>query len=227
MLRLIQRKHQIIPVNKSLKIEPNNYGDIMQFEKLKEECSSFIFKEDQTNRFVEGSVIRGTSKPIYERFLVLPSEAYYIAPMFLFQPDGLNHLLKARNIKPDDYFNVNSKIFDNYDPEDNLDDGNSQYINNPPSFFQNFSIFNEKTKEIDQLSDSSKNTGSKIKLKLDLKTEKNEDNQSNKDKLNPFLMEKLDELICYSISQIKESNMRKKMANNILIIGIKSKKITI
>lgn len=129
---------------------------------------------------------------------------------------------KLRNMKPSDldYFNVNSKLFENYyDPEDNLDDNASQFIQG--TFFPNFSIFDKmkEVKEIDALSDSSKNTGSKIKIKLDLKNEKTEENQGNNDKNNPFFMEKLEELICYSISQIKDSAMRKKMANNVLIIG--------
>jgi len=40
-----------------------------------------------------------------------------------------------------------------------------------------------------------------------------------RDLIDPFTMQNLDHLICFSISQIQEFELRKKMANSILIIG--------
>ena len=228
-IRLLQKKHHFNSNSKGFRLEPQYYGDLTQIEKLKEESMCFTFKEEAANKHYECSVIRVMPKSNnYEKFNVGPNEACYITPHLLFHCDALN--VFSKNNKTNDFFNPNSKLFDNYDPEDNLDDGNQAYIFQN---MQNYIVTNEKSsnvKDFDQLSDSSKHTGSKIKLKLTDKEPKIEDNikisttgesvmNNNLNVNNPFLMESLDELICYSISQIKESSMRKKMANSILLIG--------
>lgn len=41
----------------------------------------------------------------------------------------------------------------------------------------------------------------------------------NKDMLDPFLYLPLEDMICYSIANIKDADFRKRMANSILLIG--------
>lgn len=241
-IKMLNKKHCITSSSKNFKLEPTLLGDLAQMERLKEESSCFTFREEFANKHYECSVIRAHSKPTsYEKFFVGPNEACYIIPSLLFYCETLNILNKDKsNNKSSEYFNTNSKIFEWNDPEDNLEDGAQNYVSMFQSM-QNYLVSNEKSnKDFDQLSDSSKHTGSKIKLKLtekDLKIDepnsknpKKNDENNNKSSQNetpgnnihansPFLMESLDELICYSISQIKESSMRKKMANSILLIG--------
>ena len=225
-IKLLNKKHSINCSTKGFKLEVNLYGDLTQIEKLKEESMCFTFREEAANKHYECSVIRNQK---FEKFFVGPNEACYVAPSLLFHCEALNVLNKEKiSSIYNDYFNTNSKVFDGYDPEDNLEDGSQNYVAMLQNM-QNYMVSNEKNKDFDQLSESSKHTGSKIKLKLTDKETKIEESTTIKiatespvDNIsvnNPFLMESLDELICYSISQIKESSMRKKMANCILLIG--------
>jgi len=230
-IRLLGKKH-CISNQKGFKLESGLIGDLTQIEKLKEESMCFTFREETTNKHYECSVIRNAAKGnnCYEKFFVGPNEACYIVPSLLFHCEAINVLHKERgNCKSNEFFNSNSKVFEWYDPEDNLDDGTQNYVAMLQNM-QNYMVSNEKnnTKDFDQLSESSKHTGSKIKLKLTDKETKieettnpktNENPINNINVNNPFNLESLDELICYSISQIKESSMRKKMANSILLIG--------
>lgn len=229
-VRILGRKH-CVSSQKGFKLEGGLFGDLTQIEKLKEESMCFSFREEASNKHYECSVIRNGGKIgnlNYEKFFVGPNEACYIAPSLLYYTEAINILHKEKgNGKSNDYFNSNSKIFEWNDPEDNLDDGTQNYVSMLQNM-QNYMVSNEKNRDLDQLSDSSKQTGSKIKLKISEKEAKLDETSSknpgenpisNVNINNPFVMESLDELICYSISQIRESSMRKKMANSILLIG--------
>lgn len=202
---LLTKKNSYSYMNKNVKIDIRNFCDMQQIEGVKEIASTYIQNDEYANAIYEGTLIR--DRP--ETLLVTYSDAFIIAHAAYFHSVILN-TLKPRNPAVEDYFNYSSAYFDSYfDPEDYYDD--------PGQTISYGLALLAGTKP----QDSNKNGKKDIEVEKTIEEKKTKKyTMDNLDEImDPYLMQDLDDLICVSISQIPEGELRRKIANSILIIG--------
>jgi len=200
---LLTKKGAYSYMNKNVKCDIRYMCDMQQIEGVKELASSYIQNDDLTNIIYEGTLIR--ERP--ETLLVTYCDAFVTCHAAYFHSHILNSI-KHRDPKTEDYFNYSSPYFDSYfDTED--------YYEEPgQTIAYGLSLLASRTGESNppqQKDDSDKMQDEKKSKMLTM---------DNLDEImDPFTLQDLDHLICLSISQIPEGELRKKIANCILICG--------
>jgi len=198
--KLLTKKNSYSYMSKNVKLDVTIPGDLNQIESVKQLGSSYQHLEDSGNIIYEGALLRNQS----EVLLISHGDPFVIAPHIFFYSNLLNSI-KQRDPDNEDYFNFQSDYFDSYfDPEDYYDEPGQSVAYGPLLLTQQMEL--EKQ---DENQEKPTNEFGKRKLTLD----------DVHDVMDPFKMQDLDDLICFSISQVAELEVRKKMANFILISG--------
>ncbi|KAL4510469.1 hypothetical protein ABPG72_004623 [Tetrahymena utriculariae] len=237
LMRMLNKRGCIAFKQKTnYRVECRNYGDMHQIEKLKEKHASFEQAEDLSNRVFEMHCVRNG---IEELFTVQYNEALYISPTIIFHADILNALTKntSNSYKDIDFefYDYRSKKFEyNEDPEDNLEEvtagivwGQQKNLINP--YLAGAHIIEQRKKDElkkellaqnPNLNQQQNQNPEQIEEQKKQELQQQQTYKLTEDELlNPYTMVNLEDIISQSIANVKDPELRKKLANHILIIG--------
>lgn len=170
----------------------NKYKHMAAIEKIRERYAT-LKHNDENVRISDINLPSELNEPT--KISVPLSHPFVIAPSLLFHSSVFDELDKETIYKDNIYFNRSSEYFDNYIDEEDFHDETEMKVNK--IMFQCLQSQDQSKKQ--QILDQSKIDVSKIQ--------------------DEFHMNNLEDMISYSIFQLKDAESRKKAANNIVITG--------
>ncbi|CAD8176546.1 unnamed protein product [Paramecium pentaurelia] len=103
--------------DQTVQLQSNNYGDLLQMEKLKEKACQLTQKEDKLNYNYELHCLRNQKE---KRFFVQHNDGLYISANTLFESEPFNEIRKQ---DMHECFDFTGRLFEmQYDPEDNFEE---------------------------------------------------------------------------------------------------------
>jgi actin-related protein len=168
------------------------YKHLAAIEKVRERFSLFVLQEEQ-NKIAEFYLPAELNEPT--KMAISFNPCFLVAPGLLFHSEVLNLVLKSEYYAGKPQFNRNSNYFEQYVDEDDFHDETETRVNRMMA-------------QCLQDQDTSKKKQILEQSQIDLNNIHQEWNFTN-----------LEDIISYSIFQLKDGETRKKAANSIVITG--------